>query len=233
MAKAAEPRPRGPAAGFAVYALAVTAAAYWFSPQIAPYVDPGATFWISTAFVLLGSVALAGICGAALARARALEARLEELEAIQRRVQELESPALPPLADRVRKATLVTDSGSAEDEVEALLDGLAEVTDRLRTAPKRRPAAAPQSSAVEQLLRGDTWEMGRLRRARDAVGLAAAGPAIAAVALLGAFAPLLPASDGMMTNTQLAAFFGVAGLGCLVGLPAYAAVAFHQVRVRA
>ncbi len=233
MARAIEPRPRRLAAGFAAFAVVVTAAAYWFSPQIAPYVDPGATFWISTAYVVLGAAALAGICGGALSRARKLEARLEELEALQRRVHELENPAQPPIPDRVR-AIAVTDSGSAEQEVEALLDGVADIKDRLGKPPAPSPPPTSGSSAVALLLERDTWEMTRLRRARDALGAAAAGPAVAAIGLLGFFAPLLPASDGMLlSNLPLAAFFGVAGLGVLVGLPVYAAAAFRQVGVRA
>ncbi len=233
MARAVEPRPRRLAAGFAVYAIVVTAAAYWFSPQIAPYVDPGATFWISAAFVVLGASALAGICSGALSRARKLEARLEELEALQRRVHELENPARPPPPDRVREM-VVTDSGSAEHEVEALLDGVADITGRLQRPPAPTPSPSSESSAVALLLERDTWEMTRLRRARDAISAAAAGPAVAAIGLLGFFAPLLPASDGMLlSNLPLAAFFGVAGLGVLVGLPVYAAAAFRQVGVRA
>lgn len=233
MARAVEPRPRRLAAGFTVYVVLATAAAYWFSPEIAPYVDPGATFWISTAYVVLSAAALAGICGGALVRSNRLEDRLEELEALQRRVRELESPMTPPVSDRARDVA-VTDSGSPEHEVEALLDGLVDITDRLQRAPAQRPSAASESSAVALLLQRDTWEMTRLRGARDAVGAAAAGPAVAAIVLLGFFAPLLPASDGMLlSNLQLAAFFGVAGLGGLLGLPVYAAAAFRQVRVHA
>lgn len=234
MARAVEPRPGRLAAGFAVYAALVTAAAYWYSPQIAPYVDPGATFWISTAYVVLGAAALAALCVGALVRAHKLEDRLEDLEALQHRVQELENPMSPPIPDRVREAARVSDSGSAETEVEALLDGLAEITDRVHRAPTPRPSGDPRTSAVALLLQRDTWEMTRLRRARDAVGAAVAGPAVAAILLLGIFAPLLPASDGMLLSSlSLSAFFGVAGLGCLVGLPVYAALAFRQIRVHA
>lgn len=209
MARAAEPRPRRLAAGFAAYASAVTVFAYWYSPQVAPYVDPGATFWISAAYVLLGAIAVVGISGAAFVRARKLEHRAEQLEALRRRVRELENPG--------GRMKLVTDSGSAETEVEALLDGLSQMT-------------AP--SAVDEVLKEETWEMGRLRNARDAVGSVALGPAMAAVALMGFFAPLLPASDGMLlTNLTLSAFLGITGLGCLVGIPVYAAVGFHQIRL--
>lgn len=219
MAKATEPRPRVVSAGFAIYALAVVVAAYLVSPQLAPYVDPGATFWISTGYVLLGAAALAAVCSGAIVRARHLEDRLDELEALQRRVHEIEHP-VPP-AQRVR------DSGSADAEVEALLNGLTGILEE----PPAREVAKP--SAVEELLRGDTWEMGRLRKSRDAVGVVALGPAVAAIALVAAFAPLLPASDGMLQgNLQLSAFAGVAGLGILVGLAVYAVAAFRQIRPR-
>ncbi len=209
MARTVEPRPRVLAAGFAVYAVVVSAVAYWFSPQVAPYVDPGATFWISTAYVVLGAVAIAAICAGALVRARKLEDRIDQLEALRHRVQELENPAGPMRP--------VTDSGSAETEVEALLEGIVQ---------KSPP------SAVDQVLRGEIWEMGRLRKAREAVGIVVLGPALAAIALLGLFAPLLPASDGMLLgNLTLAAFLGIAGLGCLVGIPVYAAAVFRQIRV--
>ncbi len=209
MARAVEPRPRRLAAGFAVYAAVVTAAAYWYSPQLAPYVDPGATFWISTAYVVLGAVAVVGISAAAVLRARRLEDRTDQLEALRRRVRELENPG-----GRVKP---VTDSGSAETEVEALLDGFSQMTG---------------PSAVDEVLKEETWEMGRLRKARDAVGTAALGPAVAAIALMGMFAPLLPASDGMLfANLTMSAFLGVAGLGFLIGIPIYAAAAFRQIRV--
>lgn len=231
MAKAVQPRTRRVAAGFALYALIAISAAYWFSPQIAPYVDPGATFWISTAYVILGAVALAGLCAGALVRARHLEDRLDELEALQRRVLEIEDLSVSPGSDPGRES--VTDSGSAELEVEELLDGLTEITNVAERAPNLRAAVDPESSPVGELPRGDTGEVTRLRRARDAVGLSAAGPALVAIALIGFFAPMLPASDGLLlSNLQIAAFFGVAGLAVLIALPVYAAAAFRQVRIR-
>ncbi len=208
--------------------------AYAFSPSVAVYVDPGATFGILTAYVLLAAAGLIGICAGALSRAEKLDDRLEALEAERRRVQEIEQAtreaklAAPPPPEEV-----VTDSGSPEDEVAALLDDLA------RGPPHAPPRGArttpgeprPSRGAVEDLLQADVWKIERVRRARDRVGATLLGPAIVAIGILGAFAPLLPAADGMLvSNLSLNALVGLAGLGGLAGLAAYAFAAFRQIR---
>lgn len=208
--------------------------AYAFSPSVAVYVDPGATFGILTAYVLLAAAGLIGICAGAVARAGKLDDRLDALETERRRVREIEQAAreaklaAPPPPEEV-----VTDSGSPEDEVAALLDDLAgglphRPSRGARTNPKD---AERPSSAVEELLQADVWEIERVRMARDAVGVTLLGPAVVAIGILGAFAPLLPGADGMLaSNLSLNALVGLAGVGGLVGLAAYAFAAFRQIR---
>lgn len=230
MPKARPPRPRVLSAVFGAYFLLVILLAYVFSPQVAGYVDPAATFWICASFVLLGALALAGLGAGALARARTLDARLDQLEAVRRRVREIQGPILRRQAEAPRPRGVVNDSGSADVEVEALLDGLAESADGNGVEPEPgEPEPAP--SAIDDLLKADTWEIERVRKARDALAVALMGPAVAAIALVGLFAPLLPAADGMLlSDLSLNAFLGAAGLGVLVGLPAYAGAAFRQLR---
>lgn len=230
MPKARPPRPRALSAGFGAYFFLVVLLAYLFSPQVAGYVDPGATFWICAAFVLLGALAIAGLGAGALARARSLDARLDQLESVRRRVRQIQGPILRRQAEAPRPRVSVNDSGSADLEVEALLDGLAESADGNGVEPGwAEPEPGP--SAIDDLLKADAWEIERVRKARDALPIALVGPAVAAIALVGLFAPLLPGADGMLlSNLSLNAFLGMAGLGVLVGLAAYAGAAFRQLR---
>jgi len=225
---------------FGAYFLLVIVLAFYLSARVAPYVDPGATFWISATYMLLGALALAGIGTGAVARARRLDARLEVLEAVRSRVRRPPSPTrrlrteVPPSWD----ATPI-DSGSADREVDTLLEGLQGMTDAASTdagAPPyagENPEEAP--TPADDLLRDAAWEIKRVQAVRDAIVVTLLGPILAAIALVGAFAPLLPAADGMLlADLQLNAFVGIAGLGCLVGLGVYAAAAFRQIgrRVR-
>lgn len=225
MAKAVEPRPRRLSAVFAVYLLVVLALTYYVSPQVAPYVDPGATFWILTAFVLLGSAALLGVCAGGISRAGKLDLRIEQFEAARRRARSAVAQAPPPRA-------LLADSGSADHEVEALLEGLSEIGEvALAVDPVGDPDPEPSGSAVEELIGAEEWEIQRLRRARDAVAATVAGPAVAAVLLVGVVAPMLPASDGLLlANLPLNAFLGLAGVGWLVGIAGYAAAGFRHLK---
>lgn len=236
MAKAREPRPRRLSAVFGAYFLLVIGLAFYLSPSVAPYVDPGATFWILTAYVALGALALTGVCAGALRRAIGLDTRIDEFEAVRRRAQRA------PESARARASSprpvLVLDSGSPEHEVEALLDGLQQITDAasadLSPDEGNGAGAGPAPGAIEDLLRADEREIERVRKARNAVARTMVGPAVAAAAIVGVVAALLPASDGMLlSNLQINAFVGVAGLGCLVGLGLYAAAAFRQIRRRA
>ncbi len=232
MPKARPPRPRVLSAVFGGYFLLEVLLAYVVAPQVAGYVDPGATFWILATYMLLGAVAIVGLSGGALLRARTLDARLDQLESVRRRVREIQGPLLrrqmevPP-----ERRAAVNDSGSADLEVEALIEGLANLpkAEVAEEAVAAAPAAAP--SAIDDLLKADAWEIERVRKARDALAVALLGPALAAIAIVGALAPLLPAADGMLLgNLTLNAFVGVAGIGALVGTAVYVAAAFRQLR---
>ncbi len=226
MAKAVGPRPRALSAIFGAYFVLIVLLAYVFSPTLAGYVDPGATQWILTAYVVLGAVALLGIGGGGLRRSSRLEDRIEALEAKARRARDIERATHGP------ENAAVVDSGSADTEVEALLARLEEAAESamVETAVLEAPKP-PASGAVEELLKADAWEIDRLHRLRKAVAVSLAGPAIAAIALVGAFAPLVPSADGMLVaNLQWNAFVGVAGLGVLLGIAAYGAAAFRQTR---
>lgn len=238
MAVAREPRPRRLAGAFGAYVLILVGLAFYLSPTIAGYVDPGATFWICAAYVLLGALALAGICAGAVARARSLDARVDDLEVV-RRSRPIPTPTRQATTE-VTTAPVLTpvDSGSADHEVDALLDSLQRMSDAASSEAHARPESGAglelEPRFVEDLRMPDAREIERLRAARDAVAVTVLGPALAAIALVGAFATLLPGSDGMLlANLQLNAFVGVAGLGSLVGLGAYAAAAFRQIRRRA
>lgn len=172
-------RPRTLSAVFGTYFLVVIVVAFIAADPVAVYVMPSATFWISAAYVLLGAVALVGICAGALVRAGHLEDRIVELNALR---------------DRVGRE----------------IPGVA-----VRTAPEAR-------------------ELERLSEVRDAVAITVFGPAVAAIGVIGGFAPVLPAADGMLlSDLRLNAFLGLAGVGCLVGVAAYGLLAFRQLRFRA
>ncbi len=222
------------AAAFGTYFVVVAVAAYAFSDSIAVYVDPGATTWILSAYVLLGAAGLIAICAGAVSRAGKLDDRLDVLEAERRRVREIEQAtrearlAAPPPPEAA-----IVDSGSPENEVAALLDDLAKGASL--PPPEDTADAAVKAgrapSAVEELLKADAWKVERVRVARDALAGVLLGPALAAIGIVGIFAPLLPAADGMLVaNLQLNAFLGVAGAGGLIGFAAYAFAAFRQIR---
>lgn len=234
MAHAVEPRPRRSFAAFAIYFLLVLALAWYLSPTVAGYLMPSATLPIMTAFVLLAAVALAGICAGALRSARRLDERIDVLQAAQVRAR---SPHVRvvggPEEARARVASGVVDSGSAEHEVNALLDGLHELSasatlqdDVYEETDGIVESTAP---AADELVLAEARRMDRLRAARRAVAATVAGPAVAAIALLGMFAPLLPAADGMLlADLPLNAFLSVLGTGWLVGIAVYGAVAARQ-----
>ena len=93
------------------------------------------------------------------------------------------------------------------------------------------PAPAPQEPAddeAEGLRAARAREIERLKRVRDAVAASAAGPAVASLGVIGVFAALLPATDGMLlANLQFNAFLEFVGLAYLVGTGAYAGLAFR------
>ena len=199
MAKAAEPRPRRLSAGFGAYFLVVLVFAYVLSPRVAAYVDPGATLWILAAYMLLGALALVGLGAGALRRARRLDERIDDLEASRRRVRRAATQSRTPGPKAPRHTEPVVDSGSPDREVELLLDGLQTISDSVSAeiyAPEALgvdPETDPErdTEGLEALAAADLREVGRLRRARDAVAATLVGPAVAAVAIVGAFAPFL------------------------------------------
>jgi hypothetical protein len=230
MAKARGLRPRTLAGIFGAYFLLAILLAYFLSPTVSPYVDPGATSWICAAYMLLGAVVLVGVCAGAVRRWMHLEAHLAELEDAQS--EALSSMFSAPEAAAPPAEEHVPASEPTDRDVDQLLEDLHRLGQTAAAAdappPERaaRPFADPRSHDGVEAER----EIRRVRRVLEAVPAFAAGPAFASSVLLGVFASLLPASDGMLVaNLQLNAFVGVAGLACLVGLLAYAGAAFRQV----
>ena len=236
MVKAAEARPRTLSVGFGAYFLLLLVFAYLFAPRVFPPVDPGTTSWILATYMLLGAVALVGIGAGAARRGARLDDRVDELEADARRLRREAAMGRDPWAHPRQER--VVDSGSAEREVELLLDSLdplGETASAGRSAARSLEAFLETDAAeFERRLAADAWEVARLRRVRAAVALTLTGPAMAAVAIVGAFAPLLPAGDGMLlSDLWLKAFLELVGLGGLVGVAAYAGAGFRQLRRRA
>ncbi len=238
MAKAAEPRPRRLSAGFGAYFVIVTVLAYVLAPQLSAYVDPGATLEVLAAYALLGALALVGLGAGALRHAHRLDERIDDLEDELRHLRRGEGGrGRPPVRPTPQEPPAV-DSGSADHEVALLLDGLETISEAASAEVEAPEALEPQPDAgpgeAELLAAAHAREIERLRRARGAVAVTLAGPAVAAIAIVGAFAPLLPAADGMLlADLRFNAFLGVTGLGSLAGLAAYAGASFRQLARRA
>lgn len=234
MAGTRGPRFRGLSAGFAAYLLAAAFVTYFLSPTVSQYVDPGATRWIWTAYLLLGTVALVGACLGALRRAAGIDARIEELEQEERWVLEAATAR-----SRASLSSRSADPPAPSDrDVDRLLEELEQVGNSASVDPEPGEVDAAElgrvldEAAVRRERRGR--EVPRLRRARDAVAAAAAGPAVASLGVIGLFAALMPATDGLLlADLRLNAFFGLFGVAWLVGLAGYAAAAFRRTRLRA
>lgn len=228
MAKARRVRSRTLSLAFGAYVLVVLGVTFFVSAPLSVYVDPGATRWISAAYVLLGALVLVSVCVGAVARSARLDARLAELEGALR-----EAPAAAPAgvpASPLEEGALPAEP--SDRDVDQLLEELHRIGETAAEAGPGEEPEAPSRRVVEataELRVARSREFRRLTKIRDAVAATAAGPAIASAGLLGVFATLLPASDGMLLgNLQLNAFLGLAGLGWLVGLPIYAGVSFHR-----
>ena len=237
MAKAGEPRPRTLSAGFGAYFVLVLVLAYLLAPRATAYVDPGAIFWVLAAYVVLGGVALVGVGTGALGRARRLDERIDALLADRSRARASGRGRRRPPAKAPPAGEAVVDSGSPEQEIAALLDGLeaigGEVEADLEALDGSTKAAEATAHDLASLAAAEEREVARLERARAAVAISLVGPALAAIAIVGAFAPLLPAADGMLlADFRLSAFLGLAGAGSLVGLAAYTSAAFWQIHRR-
>ncbi len=228
MATARRVRPRTLSLVFGAYVVVVFGVTFFVSTPLSIYVDPGATRWICAAYVLLGALVLVAVCVGAFARSARLDARLAELEDAQR-----EAPAAAPAgvpASPLEEAALPAEP--SDQDVDQLLEELHHIGEAAAEAGPGEEPEAPSGQMAEAtagLREARSREFRRLTRIRDAVAATAAGPAIASAGLLGVFATLLPASNGMLLgNLQLNAFLGLAGLGWLVGLPIYAGVSFHR-----
>ncbi len=224
MAKEGGARARSLAAGFGGYFVAVSLVAYFLASYIAPYDAPGYIRWILSAYVLLGSAVLVGVCAGAARRATRLDDRIDELvweegQALDAARQAADASVAPAL--RRDPAGEPTDA-----DVEQLLLDLHELG---TTAAE--PALAPEPGLRATAdLRFAATEIERLKKVRKSVAAWAAGPAVAAAALVGMFAMLIPASDGMLTDLWTNTFVGMAGILGLMGVAAYAAASFRGSR---
>lgn len=221
-------------AGFAAYLLVAVLLAFYVSATATRFVDAAATPWMCAAYLLLGAVALACVCLAAVRRGARLDARIEELAQEERWVLE----ALP-----ARGSPTVSPGGEeppvpSDRDVDRLLDEL----HRLGAAADVEPhpgesADAAFDRALDEaagLRERHAREVPGLRRARNAVAAAAAGPAVASLGVIGLFAALLPGADGMLLmDARLNAFVGILGLAWLAGIAVYAVAAFHRLTPRA
>ncbi len=231
MAGTRGPRLRGLSVGFAVYLLAAAFVIYFVSPTLSGYVDPSSTRWIWTAYLLLGTLALVAACLGAVRRASKLDARIEAFEQEERLVLETATARSSASFSRNGAAPPVP----SDQDVDRLLKELERVGESAASDPD--PGEVDESNlgrvldeaAILRERRGR--EVPRLRRARDAVSAAAAGPAVASLGVIGLFAALMPATDGMLlADLQLNAFFGFLGLAWLVGLAGYGIAAFRRTK---
>ncbi len=231
MAKAGGLRPRALAGIFGGYFLLAFVLAYILAGIIAPYDAPGYIRWILAAFVLLGALVLVGVCTGALRRARALDDRLDALEwEEQEALEYARQAAAEPHTD-----PLTTASAAETEPTDADVDQLLMDLHRLGTEEAVEPEPAAESAPVPALkttaeLRFAADDLNRLRKVRGSLASLAAGPAIASAFLVGVFASLLPASDGMLSDVWLNTFVGLAGLLGLLGVAVYAGATFRMPR---
>lgn len=234
MAGTQGPRFRGLSAGFAGYLLVAAIVTYVLSATVSQYVSPSTTRWIWTAYLLLGTLALVGSCLGAVRRASSLDARIEALDQEERWV--LEAATARGRASSTRQDA--DPPAPSDRDVDRLLEELEQIGNSASADPEPGEVDATDlgrvldEAAILRERRGR--EVPRLRRARDAVAAAAAGPAFASLGVIGLFAALMPATDGMLlVDLRLNAFFGLFGAAWLVGLAGYGAAAFRRTRFQA
>ena len=236
MAKAKRSRPRTLSGVFGAYFLLVIGFAYFFSGRLlSGWYDPGMIRWVCAAYVLFGALFLAGVCVGAVARQRALDLRLVELEAFERETLAVagrgtvKTDAARPPADETPPTS--ESSGHDVDRLLAGLEQISEAAQAVSQSSEEPRAARGQEPRGTSILRDTRDEMARLLKIRKTVAAHVAGPALASIGLLEVGAVLLPASDGMLlANIWLNGVVVIAGLGSLVGLAVYAAAAFRQLR---
>ncbi len=218
-------------AGFGIYLLVAALLAFYVSPTAAGYVDSSATPWMCTTYLLLGALALVGVCVGAVRRAARLDARIDELDQEERWVLEaLTVRGRAPSARAGEEAPIPSD-----EEVDRLLDEL----HRLGAAAAVEPEPGESTEAALERALDEAAELrerhGRavpvLRWARTAGAAAAAGPAVASLGVIGLFAALLPAADGpLLADPRTHAFLALLGVAWLAGVAGYAAAAFRRLR---
>ena len=188
--------------------------------------------WIVSGYAVLGALVLACVCTGAVALQSSWERRLGELRDNERRMRfDLRRAARSEaVLVRPREAGRAS-AGPSDEDVEQLLLELGDVTQMAGAAaiPDEELAARLDHRITPAGLRLVQGEIQRLEAARSRVAAAAVGPAIASIGFLGVCAALLPGAEGVLqTSDLLRTLIVVGGLGCFLGLPAYAAAVFSS-----
>ena len=228
-------RPRTLSAVFGVYFLLMAIVA-WFSAQALGYrytVDT--TRFTFMVFLIAGAIFLVGVAIAAVLSARSLDARIEELESSAEPAEVVEEIEVDEsVADEVPPPLEEAPAGDHVDrDIDELLVSLQEMEQDAGAAdevaePEAPVTVARHGSRVTELAPtigvADAGRLLMLRRKRDGLAGYFAGPALAAIGVVGISAAMLPGSDAFLQtyfelNTAL--LLGLAYT--FVGIAAYVA----------
>ena len=232
-------RPRTLAVLFGVYFLVMAVIAAWAGASLGYHYTVDITRWTFTIYLLVGAIFLVGIGLGAAWTAKTLDARIEKLSGADASDDEVLEEVVveetvgddvpPPLEDAPAPSGDHVDGDS--DELLVSLQEMEQEAETVEETEPEEPAPRLARAARAGPSRSrDAEASGRasaLRQKRDSVVSFFAGPAVAAIGVIGISAAMLPGSDAFLQsyfqlNTGL-----LLGLGySFVGIAAYVSASF-------
>ncbi len=222
-------RPRTLTIIFGVFFLVMAIVAGYAGATLGYHYTSDITRWTFMAYLITAAVLLVGIVGAAVLSMRYLDDRIAKLES-------LESGEPEPLEEVVVEETVTEDvpppleetpvkGDHVDRDIDELLVSLQQMEEEAGSeeaeeepAPVRAEPAATPRAVVR---RAPSGRLEVLKRKRDGIHHYFAGPALAAVAVIGISAAMLPGSDAFLqtyyalnTALLLGVGYAYAGVAC-------------------
>lgn len=225
-------RPRTLSVVFGVFFLLLAIVAWYFGNSLGYHYAPDLTRWTYTVYMVTAAILLVGIGVAAVLSMRYLDYRIEKLEAASGAESEVVEEMVveetvteevpPPLPETPAKGDHV------DRDIDELLVSLQQMEAEAETADVEEPpvpepvARTKRRVEVPVVSREQSRRLETLRRKRDGIHHFFAGPALAAVSIIGISAAMLPGSDAFLQSNASLNTTLLLGIGY-----AYAAVACY------
>ncbi len=222
-------RPRTLTIIFGAFFLVMAALAGYAGATLGYHYSPDITRWTFAAYLITAGVLLAGTAVAAVLSMRYLDDRIEKLERLEAPEPEgmeevvieetVSEDVPPPLEDTPSQGDHV------DRDIDELLVSLQQMEDEAGSEEAEEAAAPVRetrgSAAKAVVRRAPSARLEMLKRKRDGIHHYFAGPALAAVAIIGLSAAMLPGSDVFLqsyselnTALLLGIGYGYAGVAC-------------------